>query len=55
MKKDPNEYCINFDQVLHWALIHDIISHPLMAITFYKIQMFIDFHDYTSSKAWIRK
>lgn len=54
MKKDPNIYCINYKQNLMWALIHDIIGHPLMAITFYKMDIFISFHDYTSQKAWVR-
>lgn len=54
MKKDPNNYCVNFKQDIIWALIHDIFAHPLMAITFYKIEFFIKFHDYTSSRAWKR-
>lgn len=54
MKKDPNNYCIVYKQNLTWALIHDIIAHPLMGLTFYKIDIFIKFHDYTSNKAWIR-
>lgn len=54
MKKDPNKYCINYEQCLLWAIIHDTIAHPLMALTFYKIDLFIKFHDFTSRKAWIR-
>ena len=55
MKKDPNKYCVNFKQNLLFAIIHDVIAHPLMALTFYKVKIFIDFHDYTSSLAWKRK
>ncbi len=54
MKKDPNKYCIVFEQSLLWALIHDIIAHPAMALTLYKVPMFIKFHDYTSTYAWKR-
>ena len=55
MKKDPNECCVIFDESLPWALIHDIIAHPLMGITLYKVELFIRFHDYTSKHAWKRK
>lgn len=54
MKLDPNKYCIVYEQTLIWALIHDIIAHPAMALTLYEVDMFIKFHDYTSAKAWIR-
>jgi len=54
MKLDPNKYCINYKQDLLWALIHDLIAHPLMAITLYKINWCIQFHDYTSKLAWKR-
>jgi len=55
MKKDPNKYCVTFKQCILWAIIHDTIAYPLMALTLYKINLFILFHDYTSGKAWIRK
>lgn len=55
MKKDPNKCCVIFDEFLPWALIHDIIAHPLMGITLYKVELFIRFHDYTSKHAWKRK
>lgn len=54
MKKDPNKYCVVFEQSLLWALIHDIIAHPAMALTLYKVPLFIQFHDYTSAHAWKR-
>lgn len=54
MKKDPNKYCVHFTQNLFWAIVHDVVAHPLMAITLYKVEVFLRFHDYTSHKAWIR-
>lgn len=53
MKTDPNKHCINFKQNLIWALIHDIIAHPFMALTGYS-GWGIAFHNYTSYKAWVR-
>lgn len=53
-KLDPNKYCVNYEQDFAWALIHDIIAHPLMALTLYKVQCFIDFHNFTSYRAWKR-
>lgn len=50
MKTDPNNHCINFEQNLFWALIHDIFAHPFMAITNYS-KIGIVFHNYTSRKA----
>jgi hypothetical protein len=54
MKIDPNSHCITYKQNLFWAIIHDVVAHPLMALTFYKIKMFIKLHDYTSHLAWER-
>lgn len=53
MKKDPNNYCIVYTQSLFWAIIHDLIAHPMMAITNYT-NISIRFHDFTSNKAWKR-
>ena len=55
MKLDPNKYCVNYKQNLLFAIIHDLIAHPLIALTLYKVQFIIDFHNWTSHKAWIRK
>lgn len=55
MKKDPNKYCVNYKESLRWAILHDVIAHPLMALTLYNVDCIIKFHDYTSSKAWKRK
>jgi|688.fasta_scaffold07359_26 hypothetical protein len=54
-KLDPNNCCIMFDECLFWALVHDIIAHPLIALTLYQWQPAIDFHNWTSQKAWKRK
>ncbi|MFA6199125.1 MAG: hypothetical protein WC679_01800 [Bacteroidales bacterium] len=53
MKTDPNNHCIHYKQDLLWALIHDIFAHPFMAITGYS-KIGIDFHNYTSHRAWKR-
>ena len=53
MKTDPNKHCISFKQNLLWAIMHDIIAHPLMGITGY-CKWSIAFHNYTSHKAWTR-
>lgn len=55
MKLDPNNYCVTYKQNLFWAIIHDVVAHPLMALTLYKINLFIKFHDYTSHLAWKRE
>ena len=53
-KLDPNNCCVMFDECLFWALVHDIIAHPLIALTLYKCEFAIDFHNWTSHKAWKR-
>ena len=53
MKTDPNNHCINFTQHLGWVIIHDLITHPFMALTLY-CKLSIKFHNYTSYKAWKR-
>lgn len=37
-----------------WAFIHDLIAHPLCALTLYSAWA-VKFHDWTSLKAWDRK
>lgn len=54
-KLDPNKCCVIFDECLFWALVHDIIAHPLIALTLYQWQFAIDFHNWTSHKAWKRR
>jgi len=53
MKLDPNKHCSLFKQNPFWAVIHDAIAHPLMAITGY-CKFSIAFHDFTSQRAWKR-
>ena len=53
MKSDPNAGCPNHGENLAWAIIHDLLAHPLMALTGYG-GWAIRFHDYTSRKAWPR-
>jgi hypothetical protein len=53
MKCDPNTACVTIREVLWWALLHDLVAHPLMAVTFYW-RPAIRFHDWTSQRAWPR-
>lgn len=53
MKIDPLNHCTKFRQSLPWAIIHDLLAHPLMALTGYSCTS-IKFHNYTSHKAWKR-
>ncbi|MDN7825128.1 hypothetical protein QZN01_20970 [Burkholderia cenocepacia] len=54
MKTDPRAACANTEERLLWALVHDGIAHPLMALTNFS-RLSLRFHDYTSSRAWPRK
>lgn len=54
MKTDPNKGCANQEQRLFWALVHDGVAHPIMALTNYS-PWSLRFHDFTSHKAWPRK
>ena len=54
MKLDPNNCCVNYKENLLFAIIHDLIAYPLLALTFYKFQFAKDFHNWTSHKAWVR-
>jgi len=54
MKIDPDSCKVNLKENLMWAIIHDLIAHPLLALSLYRIKVFINFHDYTSRKAWRR-
>lgn len=53
MRTDPREACANERQRLGWALVHDGLAHPLMALTGY-CKLSLRFHDWTSHKAWPR-
>lgn len=53
MKLDPNKACKNVKERLGWAILHDAVCHPLMALTGYS-DWSRRFHDYTSRRAWPR-
>jgi hypothetical protein len=53
MKTDPCAACANEKECLFWALLHDFLAHPLMALTLYS-KMSLRFHDFTSHHAWPR-
>lgn len=53
MKTDPNLACKNREERLFWAIVHDAIAHPVMALTGYS-NWAMKFHNYTSHKAWPR-
>jgi hypothetical protein len=52
-RADPRKACANEQQRLFWALVHDGLAHPLMALTGY-CKPAMRFHDWTSHKAWPR-
>ena len=51
---DPRKACANKEERLLWALIHDGLAHPFMAVTGFS-RLSLWFHDWTSHKAWPRK
>jgi hypothetical protein len=53
MKTDPRAACANIKEHLGWALAHDVLAHPLMALTLYR-RWAVRFHDWTSKRAWPR-
>lgn len=53
MKTDPNKGCKNQTEKLGWAVLHDLVAHPVMALTGYS-NISMRFHNYTSHKAWPR-
>lgn len=53
MKTDPRAACSNEKEALLWAIIHDLIAHPLMGLTLYS-KASLRFHDFTSHRAWPR-
>lgn len=54
MKTDPNEGCNLKEEHLFWAVVHDAICHPLMALSGYS-KWAIKLHNYTSHRAWPRE
>jgi hypothetical protein len=53
MRTDPRNACANEKQLLGWAIMHDLIAHPLMALTGYS-SISLRLHDATSRRAWPR-
>lgn len=53
MRTDPRKGCANEREALGWALLHDAIAHPLMAVTLWR-RWTLRFHDWTSHQAWPR-
>lgn len=53
MKTDPNACAPIHGERKAWALLHDAVAHPLMALTLYS-GWARRFHDFTSRKAWPR-
>ncbi|MFM0013710.1 hypothetical protein [Paraburkholderia sediminicola] len=53
MRTDPRKACANEKQLFGWAVVHDLIAHPLMVLTAYS-RLSIAIHDATSLRAWPR-
>ncbi|PZP92639.1 MAG: hypothetical protein DI587_31270 [Variovorax paradoxus] len=53
MRTDPRLACANADERMGWALLHDLVAHPLMALTMWS-RPALRFHDWTSRRAWPR-
>jgi hypothetical protein len=51
MKTDERRLAWAFNESHVWALVHDAIAHPLMAV-FYYARWTRRFHAWTSDKAW---
>lgn len=53
VRTDPRAACANERQRFWWAVLHDVVAHPLMALTGWS-KWALRFHDWTSHKAWPR-
>lgn len=53
MKLDPNACRVERREVLAWAVVHDLIAHPLLALGCYTRPVRW-LHDATSALAWPR-
>lgn len=51
---DPNGCCDKVEDSFIFAVMHDLISHPLLVISFYS-NWSITFHNWTSHKAWVNR
>lgn len=54
MRTDPRVACANERQRFWWAVLHDLVAHPLMALTGWS-KWALRFHDWTSHRAWPRR
>ena len=53
MRTDPRAACANENERAGWAFVHDLITHPLMALTGWA-RWSLALHDWTSHRAWPR-
>jgi len=53
MRTDPRTACANAEERVGWAIVHDLVCHPLMALTCWS-DWSLRFHDWTSNRAWPR-
>lgn len=53
MRTDPRAACANAKELIGWAILHDLIAHPFMALTGYSAWS-LRFHNWTSLHAWPR-
>lgn len=53
MRTDPRAACVNEQEKFWWAVLHDLVAHPLMALTNWS-RWSLRFHDWTSYYAWPR-
>lgn len=53
MRTDPRAACANAEERKGWAVLHDLVCHPLMALTGWS-SWSLRFHDWTSYRAWPR-
>jgi hypothetical protein len=51
VRTDPRDACPNEDECLFWAIVHDLIVHPLMAVSLWS-KWSLRLHNYTSRRAW---
>lgn len=54
MRTDPRAACANASERLGWAVVHDLLAHPMMALTNWA-SWAVAFHNWTSARAWPRK
>ena len=50
-RMDPNRLCTVGRERVAWAVVHDLVAHPLLVLLAYSWPARA-FHDWTSSLAW---